>query len=65
MDLEKQFKRDIRCLGKLAWNCLLNDRHSFFEEELEELESRNEKLVVRELGFVYKEESLKRIEATT
>ena len=59
MDLEKQFKRDILCLGELAWNCLLNDRHSFFEEELEQLESRNEKLVARRLGFVYKEESLK------
>ena len=59
MDLEKQYKRDIRCLGKLAWKCLLNDRHSFFEGELEELESRNEKLVARRLGFVYKEESLK------
>ena len=58
-DMEKQFQRDIRCLGKLAWNCLLNDRHSFFEEELEQLESRNEKLVARRLGFVYKEESLK------
>ena len=60
-DLEAQFERDIRCLGKLAWNCLLIDHHSFFEEKLEELESRNEKLVVRELGFVYKEESLKRL----
>ena len=60
-DLETQFERDIRCLGELAWNCLLDDRHSFFEEELKELESRNEKLVVRELGFVYKEESLKRL----
>ena len=60
-DLETQFERDICCLGNLAWNCLLNDRHSFFEEELEELESKNEKLVVRELGFVYKEESLKRL----
>ena len=59
-DLEAQFERDIRCLGKLAWNCLLIDHHSFFEEELEELESRNGELVVRELGFVYKEESLKR-----
>ena len=60
VDLEKQFKREICCLGELAWNCLLNDRHGFFEEELEELEERrNEKLVVRELGFVYKEESLK------
>ena len=60
-DLETQFERDIRCLGKLAWNGLLNDRHSFSEEELEELESRKEKLVARELGFVYKEESLKRL----
>ena len=60
-DLETQFERDIRCLGKLAWNCLLKDRHSFFEEDLEELESRNEDLVVRALGFVYKEESLKRL----
>ena len=59
MDLEKQFKRDILYLGELAWNCLLIDRHSFFEEQLEELERRNDKLVVRELGFVYKEESLK------
>ncbi|XP_074610436.1 uncharacterized protein LOC141864545 isoform X7 [Acropora palmata] len=59
MDLEKQFKRDIRCLGELAWNCLLSDRHSFFEEELEELERKSEKLVARRLGFVYKEESLK------
>ncbi|XP_015770110.1 PREDICTED: uncharacterized protein LOC107348570 [Acropora digitifera] len=60
-DLETKFERDMRCLGKLAWNCLLNDRHSFSEEELEELESRHERLVVRELGFVYKEEGLKRL----
>ena len=60
-DLETQFERDIRCLGKLAWKCLLNDRHSFFEGELEDFESRNERLVARELGFVYKEESLKRL----
>ncbi|XP_067023530.1 uncharacterized protein [Acropora muricata] len=59
MDLEKQFEMDILCLGNLAWNCLPKDRHNFFEEELEQLERRNEKLVVRELGFVYKEESLK------
>ena len=58
-DLETQFKRDIRCLGELSWKCLLNDRHSFFEEELQELERRNDKLVARRLGFVYKEESLK------
>ena len=60
-DLETRFERDIRGLGKLAWNCLLKDGHSFFEEELEELEMRNDKLVVRELGLVYMEESLKRL----
>ena len=59
MDLKEQFKRDILCLGELAWNCLLNDRHSFFEEQLGEMERRNDKLVARRLGFVYKEESLK------
>ena len=58
-DLETQFERDIRCLGNLARNCLLNDRNSFFEKELEEFKSRNERLVARELDFVYKEESLK------
>ena len=60
-DLETKFESDTRCLGELAWQCLLNDRRSSFEGELEELESRNEKLVARELGFVYKEESLKRL----
>ena len=61
LDLEKQFERDIRCLGGLAWNCLLNDRNSFFEEQLEELERRNDKLLARRLDFVYKEECLKQL----
>ena len=59
--LEKQFKKDILALGKLAWKCLLDDRHCFREEKLTELESRNKKLVARELGILYKEESLKRL----
>ena len=59
--LEKKFRKDILALGKLAWKCLLTDRYGFREEELTELESRNEKLVARELGLVYKEESLKRL----
>ena len=58
--LEKKFKKDILALGKLAWNCLLTDRYGFREEELTELESRNNKLVTRELGLLYKEECLKR-----
>ena len=60
-DLEKEFEKDILALGKLAWKCLLKDRHSFREDELKELERKNDKLVARELGFLYKEESLKRL----
>ena len=59
--LEKKFKKDILALGKLAWNCLLTDRYGFREEELTELESRNNKLVARELDLLYKEECLKRL----
>jgi len=59
--LEKKFKKDILALGKLAWKCLLTDRYGFHEEKLTELESRNNKLVARELGLLFKEESLKRL----
>ena len=60
-DLEKQFKKEILALGNLAWKCLLQDRHSFREDELKEMEKRNENLVARRLGLLYKEESLKRL----
>ena len=60
-DLDKQFKKELLALGKLAWKCLLNDRHSFREDELKELERRNDKLVARGLGLLYKEESLKKL----
>ena len=60
-DLDKQFKIPILALGELAWKCLLNDRLSFYEDELEELERSNESIVARRLGLVYKEESLKRL----
>ena len=60
-DLDKQFKKELLALGKLAWKCLLNDRHSFREDELKELEKRNDKLVARGLGLLYKEESLKKL----
>ena len=60
-DLEREFEKDILALGELAWECLLNDRHSFREDELKELESKNDKLVARGLGLLYKEESLKRL----
>ena len=59
--LEKRFRKDILTLGKLAWKCLLTDRYGFREEELTKLESKNNKLVARELGLLYKEESLKRL----
>ena len=60
-DLDKQFEITILALGELAWKCLLNDRLSFYEDELEELERSNENIVARRLGLVYKEESLKRL----
>ncbi|XP_068687961.1 uncharacterized protein [Montipora foliosa] len=60
-DLEKQFEANILVLGELAWECLLNDRHSFREDELTKLERSDDKLVVRYLSLVFKEESLKRL----
>ncbi|XP_067017621.1 uncharacterized protein [Acropora muricata] len=60
-DLDKQFEIAILTLGKLAWKCLLDDRLSFYEDELEELERSNENMLARRLGLVYKEESLKRL----
>ena len=63
-ELDKQFEIAILALGELAWKCLLNDRLSFYEdelEELEELERSNENIVARKLGLIYKEESLKRL----
>ena len=60
-DLDKQFETTILVLGELAWKCLLNDRLSFYEDELEEVERSNENIVARRLGLVYKEESLKRL----
>ena len=60
-DLDKQFEVTLLALGELAWKCLLNDRLSFYEDELEELERSNENIVARRLGLVYKEESLQRL----
>ena len=60
-DLEKQFEVTLLALGELAWKCLLNDRLSFYEDDLEELERSNSNIVARRLGLVYKEESLKRL----
>ena len=58
MDLAKQFEREMLALGELAWECRLNGRHSFREDELK-LERSDEKLRALGLGFVYKEESFK------
>ena len=60
-ELDKQFEITVVALGELAWKCLLNDRLSFYEDELEEVERSNENIVARRLGLVYKEESLKRL----
>ena len=54
-DLDKQFEIAILALGELAWKCLLHDRLSFYEDELEELERANENIVACKLGLVFKE----------
>ena len=59
--LERKFENEILALGELAWLCLLSDRYGFRESELDEFESRYPGLVARELGLLYKEESLKRL----
>ena len=56
--LEKQFEESLLVLGELAWTCLLEDRHSFREEELERYERRYKDLVARKLGLVFKEASV-------
>ncbi|XP_044164913.1 uncharacterized protein LOC122948889 [Acropora millepora] len=61
MDLAKQFEREILAFGEQAWNCLLNFRHSFREDDVK-LERRDEMSITLGLGFVYKEESFKRSE---
>ena len=57
--LEKIFEKEILALGELAWLCLLSDRYGFRETELDEFERQYPGLVARELGLLYKEESLK------
>ena len=58
---QKRFEEDVLTLGELAWKCLLNDRQSFPEGELAEREVKNQNLVAREIGLLYMEESLMRI----
>ena len=59
--LEKTFEKEVLALGELAWVCLLSDRYGFPENELVEFERKYPGLVARELGLLYKEESLKRL----
>ena len=59
--LEKMFEKEILALGELAWLCLLSDRYGFRETEMDEFEGKYSGLVARELGVLYKEESLKRL----
>ena len=59
--LEQRFEKEILALGEIAWLCLLNDRYGFRETELDEFERQYPGLVARELGLLYKEESLKRL----
>ena len=59
--LEKTFEKEVLALGQLAWLCLSRDRYGFRENELVKFERKYPGLVARELGLLYKEESLKRL----
>ena len=59
--LTRHFENSLLVLGELAWRCLVEDRFSFREKELEEFESRHESLAARKLGLVFKEASLRKI----
>ena len=59
--LEKQFEETILALGELAWLCLLSERYCFRDSELAQLERRYKGLVCRDIGLIYKEESLRRL----
>ena len=59
--LEKLFEDSLLVLGELAWRCLLEGRFSFREEELAKFESKIKDLAARELGLVFKEASMKKI----
>ena len=60
--LEKLFEDSLLVLGELAWRCLLEGRFSFREEELAKFESKIKGLAARELGLVFKEASMKKID---
>ena len=60
--LEKVFEDSLLVLGELAWRCLLEGRFSFREEELAKFESKIKGLAARELGLVFKEASMKKID---
>ncbi|XP_022802499.1 uncharacterized protein LOC111340006 [Stylophora pistillata] len=59
--LVRLFEDSLLVLGELAWRCLEKDRFSFFEKELAEFETKNVNLAARELGLVFKEASLRKI----
>ena len=59
--LEKLFEESLLVLGELAWRCLLEDRFSFREDELAKFERKIKDLAARELGLVFKEASMKKI----
>lgn len=62
--LEKRFEGITLILGELAWRCLLEERPSFFQEELDELEKvRTNGIGVSaaKVGLVFMEASVKKL----
>ena len=63
--LENQFEASTLVLGELAWRCLLEDRSSFLEEELDKLEkvkTSGKGFPAVKLGVVFMEASVKKLD---
>ncbi len=62
--LENQFEASTLLLGELGWRCLLENRPSFLDEELnklEEMRSNDKGLLAVRLGLVFMEASVKKL----
>ena len=62
--LENQFEASTLALGELAWRCLVEDRPSFLEEELDKLEklkTSGRGFPTVKLGVVFMEASVKKL----
>ena len=62
--LENRFEGSTHILGELAWRCLLEERLSFLQEELDKLEdvrTNDKRVSASKVGLVFMEASVKKL----